>query len=152
MANDQTSILENRRTPVTPEPRAVYPHFGRGDAEVWEAWLKAHQDEILEVYYDVALGGVVIDDPSVDQTMREAWQYDTAVKVDAVAVTALENLVCEVKPVARLGAVGQALGYAILLEDDPLNEKQNTPVIITAMVTAEVRRVADTLGCRIDVV
>lgn len=152
MGSDRSQLSQDRRTPVTPDPRAVYPHFGRGDAEVWEAWLRIHRDEILEVYYDVALGGVIVEDPTVDQAMRDAWQYDTAVKIDAVAVTAIENLVCEVKPTARLGAIGQALGYALLLDDDPLNEKPNTPVIIAAMVTAEVRRVADTLGCRIDIV
>lgn len=143
--------LQNR-TPIRPDLRITYPHFAPGDAAVWETWLAVNRPLISEVYYDVTIGGVIITDPDIDEALRDAWQYDTALKVDAVAVTDLENLVCEVKPVARLGALGQALGYSLLLNEDPLNDKPNQPTVITTSASAEVQRAAELLGVRIDVV
>jgi len=139
----------NRYAAVAPTLRATYPHFGKGDAEVWEQWLNDYQDDILEVYYDVALGGTTIDDPEVPREMAAGWKYSTAVKIDAVAVMAEENLVCEVKPYATMGAIGQALGYTMLLTHDPLNDKPNIPTIITLGTTNEVKTVAEALGIRI---
>lgn len=137
---------------VKPEFRSSYPHFGKGDAEVWEQWLADYQDDIIQVWYDVALGGTTINDQEVPEAMARAWKYDTAVKIDAVVEMADENLVCEVKPYARMGAIGQALGYSMLLTHEPLNEKPNTPTIITLGTTHEVTRVAEALGIRIDTV
>lgn len=145
-------MAHDRLTPVSPELRSKYPHFGKGDAEVWEQWLYDHQDQITHVYYDIALGGVTIDDPDVDPAMARAWKYDTAIKIDAVVVMTEENLIVEVKPYARMGAIGQALGYAMLLDDEPLNELPNTPCIVTLGTTAEVLKVAEAFGIRVDVV
>ena len=145
-------MAHDRLTPLSPELRSSYPHFGTGDAEVWEQWLYDHQDQITHVYYDIALGGVTIDDPDVDPAMARAWKYDTAVKIDAVVVMTEENLIVEVKPYARMGAIGQALGYAMLLDDEPLNELPNTPCIVTLGTTAEVLKVAEAFGIRVDVV
>jgi len=140
------------QTPLKPELRGTYLHFGKGDAEVWEQWLFDHQDRIREVFYDIALGGVTIDDESVDQATRDGWKYSTAIKIDAVAVFDDENLICEVKPYARMGAIGQALGYTMLLDSEPINDRPNTPCIITLGTSAEVQKVADALGIRIDIV
>lgn len=135
--------------PQPPDLRLHYPGLTSEDAEVWTAWLTANKDTVVEVYYDVALGGVIIDDPEIDEKMREGWRYSTAVKIDVVIVTAGENLVTELKPSARLGAIGQALGYATLLDLDPINDLPNTPTIITNDTSQEVRTVAETLGVRL---
>lgn len=145
-------MATTNRTAVTPDLRTSYPHMAAVDAPVWEAWLTAHRAEILEVYYDVALGGVEIDDPNVDQAMRDGWRYATACKIDAVAVLAEETLVCEVKPTAHMGAIGQALGYTLLLRYEPINALPMTPTIITTRASAEVTRVAEAYGVRIDIV
>ena len=145
-------MAHDRLTPVAPDLRSKYPHFGRGDAEVWEKWLYTYQDDITEIYYDIALGGVTIDDPDADPAMARAWKYDTAVKIDAVVVMAEENLIVEVKPYARMGAIGQAIGYTMLLDHEPLNDLPNTPCIVTFGTTAEVLKVAEALGIRIDTV
>lgn len=142
----------NRQTALKPELRSSYPHFGKGDAEVWEQWLYNYQNQITEVYYDITRGGVTIDDPEIDQAMKDGWKYTTAIKIDAIAVMATENLVCEVKPRANMGAIGQALGYTMLLDDEPINELPNTPCIITFGTTAEVQKVADAFGIRIEIV
>lgn len=145
-------MATDRAIALPPHLRSTYPHFGTGDADVWEQWLWDHQDQIRHVYYDIALGGVDIDDPEVDQSMRDGWRYSTACKIDAVAVMETETLVCEVKPFAHMGAIGQALGYAMLLQHEPINDLPIIPTIITARTTAEVRRVAEALGIRVDIV
>lgn len=139
-------------TSQPPDLRPSYPHFGRGDADVWEQWLWDHQDQIRHVYYDIALGGVTIDDPDIDQTIKDGWKYSTACKIDAVAVLEAETLVCEVKPFAHMGAVGQALGYSMLLQEDPLNDLPIIPTIICTRTTRDVTTVAEALGIRLDVV
>lgn len=135
--------------PETPNIRTSYPGLTPEDAEVWTSWLTANKDPIDEVYYDVALGGVIIDDPNIDEAMREGWRYTTAVKVDVIVVMNGENLVCELKPFARLGAIGQALGYAALLDMDPINDLPNAPMIITNDTSQEVRTVAEIYGVRL---
>ncbi len=142
----------DRTAPVKPDLQSSYPHFGRGDAEVWEQWLWNHQDQIRAVYYDMTRGGVIIDDPDVDQAMKDGWKYTTAIKIDAIAVMDSENLVCEVKPHANMGAIGQALGYTMLLDDEPLNELPNVPCIITFDTSAEVKKIANAFGIRLDIV
>lgn len=137
------------REPVAPEIRNRYPGLTSEDAEVWTAWLSANKTAVETVYYDVAIGGVVIDDPNVDEKMRNGWQYTTAVKVDVVIVTSGENLVTELKPSARLGAIGQALGYATLLDLDPINDLPNVPTVICNDTSQEVRIVAETFGVRL---
>lgn len=137
-------------TAVEPELRIKYPHFGSGDAEVWEQWLWNNQADLIAVYYDVALGGVILDDPSVDEKIRLGWQYNTAVKIDAVAEFPDVNFVCEVKPHAHMGAIGQAFGYSGLLDEDPINDKENQPVIVCFDTSAEVRKVAAALGILIE--
>lgn len=146
------TVAIDRATPQPPDLRTHYPHFGKGDAEVWEQWLWNHQGQIRHVYYDIALGGVTIDNPDVDQDMARGWKYSTAIKIDAVAVMEAENLVIEVKPRAHMGAIGQALGYAMLLDHEPINDLPNVPCIVTLGTSAEVQQVADALNIRIDVV
>lgn len=129
-----------------------YPNMARADTPIWEAWLTDNAARVLRIAYDLAIGGVEITDDSIDQATRDGWRYSTAVKIDALVELEQENLVCEVKPQARLSALGQALGYAILLDAEPANDKPNTPTVITAHTTPEVRRVADALGIRIALV
>ena len=141
-----------RDNPTTADVRDSYPNINSADTPVWSAWLAAHQDQAIQVYYNVALGGVDLAGQDIPQEMIDGWKYTTAVKVDTIVITENETLCCEVKPVARLGALGQALGYALLLANDPLNDLPIVPVVIAGSASAEVQYVANALGVRIELV
>lgn len=137
------SILHrDRLTPSPPEIRSAYPGLQPKDAEVWSAWLKLNQDIVREIYYSTALGGIAIDADMKDEAMAAGWRYTTAVKPDVLVVLADTVLAVELKPFASLGALGQALGYAALLDLDPLNDLPNVPTVIANDTSPEVRIVA----------
>lgn len=141
--------------PVVPESpllTGAYPHLERRDAALWERFLVQHVPPITGVAYDVALGGQVPDDPNATPEQLLGWQYSTAQRVDVVAFTADEVWVIEVKPNARLGALGQVLGYVLLFEREPITTLPLVPTLVTDNLSPDVRYVADQLNIQVFVV
>lgn len=123
-----------------------YPHMQSRDVEIWERWIDAYGGNFPRGAYDVALGGVVIDSPGAEESIIRAYRYATAVKVDAVVVSDERALAIEVKPRASLGAIGQALGAAALLEADQSVNVEIFPAVVTDRMLPDARFVADELG------
>jgi hypothetical protein len=108
-----------------------YPNMQRRDALIWEAFLRTVPVGLERVAYNVALGGVAPNDPTASEAMLRGFAYSTASKPDVVCDFGAVWWVCEVKPSATLGAVGQALGYTLMAEREALTELPMLPTIIT---------------------
>ena len=120
--------------PIVFAPPALlggYPNIQRRDATIWEGWLRTAPLGLVAVAYNVALGGQVPNDPDATEEMLRGWAYSTAAKPDAVCDFGEVWWICEVKPSATLGAIGQALGYTLLAEREALTDKPMLPTIIT---------------------
>lgn len=137
---------------VGPELTGNYPHFGRRDAVLWERFLALRGETFTGFAYDVALGGVVIEDPTAEPDFVRAYQYLNAVKIDVVGFRSDEVWVIEVKPNAGLSAVGQALGGLVLAQRDGFTRLPLVPVIVTDHLTDDLRFVAERLAIQIIVV
>jgi hypothetical protein len=123
-----------------------YPHLSKHDAAIWERFLDAYGGNWLDVAYDVALGGFQLADTLGTEAERLGWQYSTALKIDAV-LRSLEGVwICEVKPSAGVSAIGGALSYATMAEEDPFTTLPLFPAIITDHASGDIRRVAERLG------
>lgn len=135
--------------PFIPEPLVKsgdYPHMAKHDAQLWERFLDQFSPLFERVAYDVALGGVVFTDTDDDPNVRKAWQYSTAMKVDAVLIGDGRVWCVEVRPYARAGAIGNALCYAEMLEQDNPTGLPVVAAVVSDEVSPDVRYCADRLG------
>jgi len=135
--------------PVVFQPPALtgnYPHMSRRDAPLWERYLRAYAHLWQGFAYDVALGGLEVADPDADDAARLGWRYSTAEKIDVVANNGAEHWLIEVKPNARLGSVGQALGYLLLAQREPWAGVPLIPCVLTNNVAPDVRWFAEQVG------
>lgn len=135
--------------PVEFTPPALlghYPHMSRRDAPLWERYLKLYAIHWQGFAYNVALGGLDVEEEGQSAEMRIMWRYNTAEKIDVVANRGDEQWLIEVKPNARLGALGQALGYLLLAQREPWTGLPLRPAVLTDNVTPDVRWCAEQLG------
>jgi len=133
-------------TVVRPIASGDYPHMSKHDAVIWERFLQQYAPRIAGVAYDVALGGVVIDEALGDPASRLGWQYTTALKVDAVALLDRECWVIEVRPRANVAAIGSALCYVQMAKRDGFTSRPLVPVVVTDSTTPDIRYCAEQLG------
>jgi len=126
-----------------------YKHFARRDAPVWERWIALHAQEYLGVCYDVAVGGLPAPDDEATENERRAWQYQTALKVDAFVIGADRALVIEVRPWATVSALGSALTYAMILDRAQVSPLPLTPAVVCEGMQVDVRWACDKLGVEV---
>lgn len=107
-----------------------YPHMLAEDSEVWTRYLASPVHEILEVWYDVHVGqGVLLPVDSDDLVKRIALGV-TRKRIDVVCRMASAVWVVEIKPVANMTALGQALSYHGLFTREYLTTRNTFPVVI----------------------
>lgn len=138
--------------PVVFEPPARtghYRHMARRDAALWERYLELYAMNWQGFAYDVALGGLTVDDPDATEEMRRGWQYSTAEKIDVVANRGDEHWIIEVRPNARCDTVGSVLGYFLLAQREPWTTLPLVPAILTANMSPDARWVAAQLGVEV---
>jgi hypothetical protein len=135
--------------PVEWRPPALfgdYPNMARRDAVIWERVLKAKALQWKAVAYNLAFGGVIVDDPNATEDEILGFQYSTAAKVDVVIDTGDEWWLCEVKPNASYSAVGQILSYYLLQEREAWTTQIVVPTLITDSVVPDVAYVCQALN------
>lgn len=126
--------------------RGNYPHMAKLDAAVWGRFLDAHADHFLGFYYDVAMGGSRLEGLSLDEPELLGWQYNTALKIDAVGVTADQAWIIEVRPNATISALGSAFGYTLVAERDAVFPLVLVPVIVCETIQPDVDWCCQRLG------
>jgi hypothetical protein len=126
-----------------------YPHMARRDAIVWERWLDQHGAEYQAVAYDVAVGGLAAPDAGASETDRRAWQYQTALKIDALVIAEDRALVIEVRPWATVSAFGSALAYSLVLDRASIADVVLVPTIVCEGIQVDVRWACEKLGVQI---
>jgi hypothetical protein len=123
-----------------------YPHMSKHDAVIWERFLDAYAPRLTGVAYDVAVGGVIVDPALADEPTRRAWQYDTAMKIDAMALLEHGCWIIEVRPAANVSSIGSALCYVKMLVRDGWVQRPMAAVVLTDNATPDIRYCATALG------
>lgn len=126
--------------------RGNYPHMAKLDAAVWTRFLDAHAAAFLGFYYDVALGGRRIEGLQLDAATLLGWQYNTALKIDAVGLTAEQAWIIEVRPDATVSTLGSALAYTLVAEREAAFPGQLVPVIVCETIQPDVDWCCQRLG------
>jgi hypothetical protein len=129
--------------------RGHYPHMARRDGEVWVRFLANQPAPFLGFAYDVAVGGWKLEGLQLAENDLLGWQYNTALKVDAVGLTADEAWVIEVRPEATVSALGAALTYAMVLDREQVFSLPLRPVICCEQIQPDVEWACGKLGVRV---
>ncbi len=132
--------------------RDAYPSMKPADVAIWEKFMTENPDAFDWCEYDVAVGDgaafdtVVNTDTGGDCGRLYQW------KIDVVAGKGEDVFVIEVKPSAGLSAIGQALNYTILYEEEIERPGFATPMIITDRVRPDIPRLCAHHGVEFKVV
>lgn len=129
--------------------RGHYPHMARRDGAVWAKFLAAPPAAFLSYAYDVALGGYRIEGLQLDPQTQLGWQYNTALKIDALGLTAEECWVIEVRPEATVSALGAALTYALVADREALSDLPLRPAVVCEQMQPDVAWACQRLGVRV---
>jgi len=97
-----------------PVIRSSYPHLMDSDARVWTKLLESEPDAFEKVWYDLRVGEGMKLKPGVEPLINGVAQALTTKRIDVVGMRGLKYYVIEVKPVADMVALGQALCYSLL--------------------------------------
>jgi len=141
--------------PVVFEPPALtgrYPNMARHDGALWERYLKVNAHLWRGVCYDIRLGGQDVTDPNATETERYMWRKNTAERIDVVADRGSEHWVIEIRPNAKLGALGSCIGYVLLAQREPWTALPLVPAVLTDNCALDFRWVADQLGVQVIIV
>jgi hypothetical protein len=136
-------------TLLAPDFRGHFPHMARRDTEVWVRFLAAPPAEFLGYAYDVAVGGWKLEGLELTEPDLLGWQYNTALKVDVVGLTATEAWVIEVRPEATVSALGAALTYAMVLDRETVFDLPLRPVVCCQQMQPDVEWACGKLGVRV---
>jgi len=136
-------------TLYTPDQLGWYPHMAKRDAEVWIDWLKKHGEAYVAFSYDVALGGTLPAEELGTEEQRRGWQYNTALKIDAVGWQGNQVWVIEVRPDATVSALGAALTYTLVARREQLTELPIVPAIVCRAIQPDVRWACGMLGVQV---
>lgn len=128
---------------------APWPHMAKRDAEVWTDFLRVHGPDYLAFSYDVALGGRLLEIPDDDESLRLAWQYSTALKIDAVGWMGNQVWIIEVRPDATVSALGAALTYTLVAKREALTELPMVPCIVCRNIQPDVEWTCAQLGIQV---
>jgi hypothetical protein len=138
--------------PITmyePTERPHYPHMALRDAEVWVDFIRLHGAKFLGFSYDLALGGSSIELPTETPESLRAWQYLTALKVDAFGWQGNQAWLIEVRPDATVSALGAVICYQLVAVREAFTPLPIIPAIVCRNIQPDVEWVCAQLGVQV---
>jgi hypothetical protein len=97
---------------------AKYPHMKPEDVAAWERFIDTNPGYFESVDYDVAVGEGAPTNPEHPENIQHDHTILTQKKIDVVGYRGATVTVVEVKPIADMRALGQALVYSHLYAAD----------------------------------
>lgn len=129
-----------------------FPNMAKRDEAVWRKFLAQHGGRYLGFAYDVAMGGRVVELPDYDDASKLAWQYQTALKIDAVGLGEREAWIFEVKPEAHVSAIGACVCYTLVAERERVFDRPLRAAVVCEYIQPDVAWCALQLGVSVTVV
>jgi len=126
--------------------RGKYPHMLKEDYPVWEHFLDRNANLFERVFYDVRVGGVWENDPSLTEQDKKMFFDVTAKRIDVVGELKEETWIIEVASKPGLRATGQMLTYLALWLEDPKIIKPAKAVLVADAVDNDLKRALEIYG------
>lgn len=89
-------------------------HMSPWDFQLWRHYRKRLNDDITAVFYDVGLGGQIINDPYLSDEMKRDWMRLTQKRLDVLLQTPDQWIIIELRRNATSSALGRLLQYKTL--------------------------------------
>jgi len=139
-------------TELGPEYRPEWdgqpPQMLPEDVPTWQTFRRLFGELFLRVYYNVRVGGQLIQDQGIPESVRKSWYYSTAKRVDAVAETKDEVWIIEVTANPGVRVIGQIATYRALWALDPKINKPAVAIIVADTLDQDIRFAAMVEGVR----
>lgn len=132
--------------------RSPFPHMGPLDVAVWKRFLEVNTLALRDIQYDVGLGGKGCDCIDDGDELKPMWATLIRKRVDVVFFVGAVPWTCEVKPLANMAALGQALTYKFLWDAEGRSKEKARAAVICSRVDADVEAVFNAYGVTVIVV
>lgn len=119
-----------------PDWRGKPPGMSKRDRELWSRFLDIYSPLFIKVFYNCKVGLLQENTPAKGPEGCKEWLPYTMPRIDALVETDHTLVSIEVRPEAGRAALGAALTYRYILEQDPPSSK----VIIGAVLTNRMTR------------
>lgn len=138
--------------PYLPTWRGRYPHMLAEDIPIWDAFLDQYQSLFIRLFYDVRVGGVWPEDPTLPYNMQFMYYSTTAKRIDVIAELTDEVWIVEVAAHPGLRVTGQIMSYHALWYEDPGLSKIAIPVVVARSIDSDLKKVMEMYGIRVRLV
>lgn len=126
--------------PFSPLYRGKYPHMLDVDRPLWNRFLDLNPTLFDRIYYDVRVGGVLLEDPGIPDNIAKSFFDVTAKRIDALAEKPDEVWIIEVANAPGLRATGQLATYCALWLADPVIKKPAKGVLVSNSLDDDLKR------------
>lgn len=114
------------------KPLAKYPHLTGSDIPVWDAFIDIFQTYFDGFTYDYHVGQGLSPDKDASYPLQQMWIHLTQKRIDVLGFRTKSLWVIEVKDRPTVAALGQVIGYTLLLA----KEQGNCPPLIPCLVSS----------------
>lgn len=128
---------------------SVYPGMRPQDVAIWESMILTMPGLFTNVWYNVELGDPTMPGTSDVEARANGMRGVSTWRVDVIGETAEGLWATEIKPDARAGAIGQAMAYAKLIEEQYRPGKPVLPLVVSDDVSPITRHAAQLLNVHI---
>lgn len=138
----------NQKLPPGQQPvlRPHYPHMLQEDNSVWSKFLSSDADRISELWYDLKVGEPIFLSADATEMERKIANGVSRKRIDVVCHVEENYWVVEIKPLASMLAIGQALTYARLFALEYEVVGRVVPVIVCDYIDADLVDEFDEFG------
>ena len=108
-----------------------YPHLSEAETIIWNRFIAIYPDFCDRCDYDVVVG----DEPEINENLGPEWHrnadYLGRYKIDVVGYKSDKHYIFEIKQRAHPRAIGQAMAYMSMYQDEVGGAVDAEPVIVT---------------------
>jgi len=108
------------------------------DARVWTKLLESDPGVFEKVWYDLRVGEGMKLGAGVSVLLKGVAEALTTKRIDVVGLRGLAYFVCEIKPVADMVALGQALAYSLMFATKYKVKGDIVPTVICEKIDGDV--------------
>ncbi len=131
---------------------AKYAHMMPFEVPIWERFLADPPFQMVKISYDVHLGEGIPVNPDWPAWLVRVVRATSRKRADVVVETADAIWILELKVRASFSALGQLIGYGVLLLDEWQPRKPVHLAVVCERVAADMRPVLNEFGISVFVV
>lgn len=123
-----------------------YPGLSRFEGDLWDDFIRANPGRYSETRYDVLVGSGRDLPPGYGPEMVEMWGTITKKRIDVLCAHWGKLTIVEIKSLAGFTAIGQLIGYEILLKSQDPEIIVEDHLLIAPYVDSDIKAICEELS------